>query len=59
MMINEQQKNNQMDKREDILKYSAYVLRIHFAFTFSLLVQTLAALSEGNKFLSDVMCKML
>lgn len=47
-----------MDKREDILKYSAYVQQIHFAFTFFLLFQTLAALSEGNKFLSDVMCKM-
>lgn len=34
IMINKQHKNNQRDKREDILKYSAYVQRINFPFTF-------------------------
>lgn len=39
IMINkqQQQQNYQLDKREDILKYSAYVQRINFHFTFSLL----------------------
>lgn len=37
IMINKQQKHNQLHKREDSLKYSAYVQRINFHFTFSLL----------------------